>query len=180
MNYYQDNYEQTNHELVNATNRAADATHRAARAAEEQAAIQRKQLHLEQLRHEFDKEVQRATDLGLTHQEYVRRKADAAYAAEKLNNARADEALCLKLVSKEQWWARRKASVEVLKLCFRNWKNFVKSPKITWNLLRPYKNSIRQQTIGSFANSPAQQRLSLARASESQALIAYTNAAALL
>jgi hypothetical protein len=68
----------------------------------------------------------------------------------------------------------------VLKLCFRNWKNFVRSPKITWNLLRPYKNSIIQRTMGSFTNTQAQQRLALARANESQALIAYTNAAALL
>lgn len=123
----------------------ADATERQNRLIEQQ-------LEAEQRRFEFMQEVQRAADLGISHQEYKRRLQDVTEAETKLANAKRQLTRLREAVSNpasiDRTLAksrRKRTRRKIRALYWRNRWNWIRHPRMTSAAIKPHVDRIRTE-----------------------------------
>jgi hypothetical protein len=154
MNYYSNQSGGYDPGLQNAMNRQAAAAESAAAAAREQAAAAREQAaaayeqaaavreHTELIR-----QIQRAKDLGITHEEFKRRMGDHRDAVATLARVTQENADLLKAVSVQLRRARWQAWRKKCGLHWRNRCNWIRHPWKTGASIGHYAQRIEYDVI---------------------------------
>jgi hypothetical protein len=112
-----------------------------------QADLTEQRLSLEQQRFEFERQAQRARDLGITHEEYTRRMADAEQARGELAQVQGEEDVGKQRVRRAQMDVSNQAWRERMELHWRNRWNWLRHPLLTRNAIRPYAQLIEPRLI---------------------------------
>lgn len=113
-----------------------------ARQARRAADIQQAQLDVQRQRFEHEQQVQRARDLGITHEELLRRIADAEHARQALRALESEESLWRDRVERARLEIRNKAWWEKWRLYWRNRWNWMRHPGLTRQAIAPHVAAI--------------------------------------
>lgn len=122
--------------------------------------IQDAQLEVQRQRFEHERQVQRARDLGITHEELLRRIADVEQARNALRVLESEERRWREKVERAKLEIRNKASWEKLCLHWRNRWNWIRHPRLTRRAIAPHIAAIEPRITAQYQPlMQAQQRV---------------------
>ena len=121
-----------------------------ARQMRRQADCHEERLELERQRFEHEQQVQRAQDLGITHAEFLRRRADVDQAQLELAKVLEEERHAQDRVDRALLEIRNQASIERWGLYWRNRWNWMKHPILTRKSIVPFARAIESRIAAGY------------------------------